>query len=100
MRVPHCLHTGRSIATLEGNHECPRGDREPSFPLNNNSPFADIEATVDIPLCLFGPRQSSKRAVGPRHSPALPIGAVPISATERGTIRRTGRLFEMKEAAN
>jgi hypothetical protein len=51
-------------------------------------------------LCLFGARQSSKRAVGPRHSPALPIGAVPISATERGTIRRTSRLFEMKEAAN
>jgi hypothetical protein len=51
-------------------------------------------------LCLFGARQSSKRAVGPRHSAALPIGAVPISATERGTIRRTSRLFEMKEAAN
>jgi hypothetical protein len=51
-----------------------------------------MEVTVDIPLCLFGARHSSKGAVGPRHSPALPIGAVPISVTERGTIRRTSRL--------
>jgi hypothetical protein len=28
----------------------------------------------------------------PRHSPALPISAVPIGVTERGTIRRIGRL--------
>ena len=34
------VHTGRSIATQEGNHECPRRDREPSFPLNNKSPVA------------------------------------------------------------
>ena len=43
-----------SLLLPERYHDFPRRDREPNFPLNNNSPFAAIEITVVIPLCLFG----------------------------------------------